>query len=121
MQYHSNIDIWWVFQFINWVYTIVNHCLVSMAVQLPSYLFRTGYEGNCMVCRPNWYKKQNAIKYPCPPGIKKCEILIIDNRMVSKEDKLISMNNILHWCIEDQTHFGMPRGAKMSVALTELK
>jgi hypothetical protein len=58
MQYHSNIDIWWVFQFIDWVYTIVNHCLVSMAVQLPSYLFRTGYEGNCMVCRPNWYKNK---------------------------------------------------------------
>ena len=29
------------------------------------------------------------------------------------------MRNILHRYVESQTHFGMPRGAKMSLALNE--
>ena len=32
-----------------------------------------------------------------------------------------SMNNILYRFIAAQTHFGMPRGAKMSLALNESK
>ena len=31
-----------------------------------------------------------------------------------------SMANIRHWVIEDQTHFGIARGAIMSFALNEL-
>ena len=31
------------------------------------------------------------------------------------------MKNILHRFIEDQTHFGMPGGAKMNLALKELE
>ena len=31
------------------------------------------------------------------------------------------MKDILYWFIEGQTYFGMPRGAKMSLALNELK
>ena len=31
------------------------------------------------------------------------------------------MKNILHRFIKDQTHFGMPGGAKMNLALNELR
>ena len=31
------------------------------------------------------------------------------------------MKDILYWFVEGQTYFGMPRGAKMSLALNELK
>ena len=31
------------------------------------------------------------------------------------------MKNILYWFIEGQTHQGMPRGAKVSLTLNELK
>jgi hypothetical protein len=31
------------------------------------------------------------------------------------------MKNILYWFIEGQTQFGMPGGAKMNLALNELK
>jgi hypothetical protein len=31
----------------------------------------------------------------------------------------VSSKNILYWLIEVQTHVGMPRGAKMSLALNE--
>ena len=33
----------------------------------------------------------------------------------------VCTKNILYWLIEGQTHFGMPRGAKMSLALSEPK
>jgi hypothetical protein len=33
----------------------------------------------------------------------------------------ISMKNIPCRCIEDQTHFGMPRGAKLNLALKKPK
>ena len=31
------------------------------------------------------------------------------------------MKNILYWFIEGETHFGMPRGAKMSLAFNKSK
>ena len=32
----------------------------------------------------------------------------------------VQTKNILYWCVEGQTNFGMPRAAKISVALNEL-
>ena len=47
-----------------------------------------------MVYRPKWYSSKNNIKYPYPTGIKKHEMIIIDTRMVLKQDdtspKLVS-------------------------------
>ena len=33
----------------------------------------------------------------------------------------VCMKNILYWFIEGQTHFSMPRGAKMNIVLNEPK
>ena len=98
---------------INWVITILNH--IDTRKIVPTY------EGSCMVYRPKWHRKFFTIKYSYPTGIKKCEILIIDTPMVSKEDNisptLVRMKNILFQIIEGQTHFGMPCGAKIRLTL----
>ena len=60
-----------------WVDTILN-CIDTRAI-LP------WYEGSCTVYTPEWYQIQNILKNPYPTGIKKCDILIVDTRILSKK------------------------------------
>lgn len=44
------------------------------------------YEDFCVVYKENGIQNKNIFKYPCHVSIKICEILVIDTRMVSKEE-----------------------------------